>query len=262
LGVAWFNQRVPVNESFQASFDLQLLCQHRGYGAEGLGFVIQNTAEGLAAMPSDNGPAANAFTIKFSSWENADGVLNEARINLFGGATKVGTVNLRDFPALSLRGQAFATLTGSYTATPYIVEINYVPGDLDITVDGVAVLTDFNVDIEDYGAVDSSGTAYVGFVARTGGWDQASDISKWIMTGTAGIVEAPLAVLSSSINPAGTASLTWSSTPGVEYLIRSSTDLSTWSTPLKENIPATGSVTTDSFSFTPGTKMFFRVEEE
>jgi hypothetical protein len=262
LGVAWFDQRMPVNESFQASFDLQLLCQHRGYGAEGLGFVIQNTAEGLAAMPSDNGPAANAFTIKFSSWENADGVLNEARINLFGGATKVGTVNLRDFPALSLRGQAFATLTGSYTATPYIVQINYAPGDLDITVDGVAVLTDFNVDIEDYGAVDSSGTAYVGFVARTGGWDQASDISKWIMTGTAGVVEAPLAVLSSSINPAGTASLTWSSTPGVEYLIRSSTDLSIWSAPLKENIPATGSVTTDSVTFTPGTKMFFRVEEE
>jgi hypothetical protein len=263
LGVAWFDQRMPVNESFQASFDLQLVCQHRGYGAEGLGFVIQNTAEGLAAMPQDNGPAANAFTIKFSSWENADGVLNEARINLFGGATKVGTVNLRDFPAIALRGQAFATLTGPYTSTPYIVQINYVPGDLDITVDGVEVLTDFNVDIEDYGAVDSSGTAYVGFVARTGGGDQASDISKWIMTGTAGIVEAPLAVLASSVDVAGgTAALTWSSTPGVEYRIRSSTDLSIWSAPLKENIPATGGVTTDSVNFTPGMKMFFRVEEE
>ncbi len=264
LGVAWFDQRVAVNGSFDTTFDLQLSCKHRGYGAEGLGFVIQNTSEGLAALPQDNGPATNAFTVKFSTWENADGVLNEARINLFGGATKVGTVDLRDFPAISLRGAAFATLTGPYTATPYAVRIAYVPGDLDIWVDGVQVITDLNIDIEDYGAVDSSGTAFVGFVARTGGWDQASDISSWSLTGTAGLVEAPLAVTASSIDPvAGTATFTWSSTDTVEYLIRSSTDLVNWSpTPLKENIPATGASTTDSVSFTPGTKMFFRVEEE
>jgi hypothetical protein len=266
LGVAWYDQRIALSGGFDTTFQLQLSCDHRGYGAEGLGFMVQNTAEGLAALPQDNGPAADAFTVKFSTWDNAavfPETLNEARINLFAGATRIHTVNLRDFPAINLRGTDFATLTGPYDAAPYLVRIAYVPGDLDVWVDNVQVITDFNLDLGAINAVDSAGTAYVGFVARTGGWEQASDIASWSLTAS-GAPAAPLALLSSSIDPvAGNAAFTWASTPGTQYRITSSTDLLDWSTIVEQDIDATGTTTEESITFPPGaTKMFFRIEEQ
>jgi hypothetical protein len=226
--------------------------------------MIQNTAEGAAALPQDNGPAANALTVKFSSWENTDGILNEARINVFAGATKIGTSDLREVPGITLRGQAYATLTGPVDGTPYLVRIVYAPGDLDVYVDGVLALDSLDVELGDIGAIDSEGTSYVGFVARTGGWDQASDITAWSMSAIAGPgPAAPLKLASSSINPlAGAADFSWFSTEGKEYRITASTDLVTWPTVLGQDIPATGALTTTSVTFTPGAKLFFRVEEE
>lgn len=263
-GVSWYNQRISLSGGFDTTFGLQLTCAHRGYGAEGLGFMIQNTAEGAAAFPLDNGPAANALTVKFSSWENADGVLNEARINVFAGATKIGTSNLREVEGITLRGQTYATLTGPVNATPYLVRVVYVPGDLDVYVDGILALDSLNVNLGDIGAIDGAGSSYVGFVARTGGLDQASDITDWTMSATAGPgPTAPLKLASSVINPlTGTADFSWFSTAGKEYRITASTDLVTWPAILSQDIPATGTLTTKSVTFTPGTKVFFRVEEE
>jgi hypothetical protein len=129
-------------------------------------------------------------------------------------------------------------------------------------MDGIQVLADFAVDLETIGAVDGSGQAYVGFVARTGGWDQASDITSWSFTSTAGPV-GEFAIMASTIDVSGgSAGFTWSSFPGTQYRITASTDLTDWTTILKQDIEAEGSVTSDSVTFTPGTKMFFRVEEE
>lgn len=263
-GVSWYNQRIDLSGGFDTTFGMQLTCAHRGYGAEGLGFIIQNTPEGAAAFPLDNGPAANALTVKFSSWENTDGILNEARINVFAGAAKIGTSDLRAVPGITLRGQDFATLTGPVNGTPYLVRVVYAPGDLDVYVDGVLALDSVNVNLGDIGAIDSEGTSYVGFVARTGGWDQASDITDWTMSAIAGPgPAAPLKLSSSTINAAtGAASFTWFSTAGKEYRITASTDLVSFPTILLQDIPSDGATTTRSVTFTPATKMFFRIEEE
>ncbi|QJE94676.1 lectin-like domain-containing protein [Luteolibacter luteus] len=263
-GVSWYNQRIDLSGGFDTTFGLQLTCAHRGYGAEGLGFMIQNTPEGAAALPQDNGPASNALTVKFSSWENAEGILNEARINVFAGATKIGTSDLRQVSGITLRGQTYSTLTGPVDGTPYVVRVVYVPGDLDVYVDGVLALDSLDVDLGDIGAIDSEGTSYVGFVARTGGWDQASDITDWTMSATAGPgPAAPLTLASSAINPlTGNASFTWLSTAGKEYRITASTDLITFPTILMQDIPSEGVMTSRSVTFTPGTKLFFRIEEE
>ena len=264
-GVSWFNQRIDLSGGFDTTFGLQFTCAHRGYGAEGLGFVVQNTPEGTAALPSDNGPASNALTVKFSSWDNTEGVLNEARINVFQGATKIGTSNLRDIPAITLRGSTYATLTGPVDGTPYVVRVVYVPGDLDVYVDGVLALDSVPVNLGDAGAIDGEGTSYVGFTASTGGWDQASDITNWTLAATAGPGpgSSPLKLASSAINrTAGTADFSWVSTPGTEYRITASPDLAGWTTILSQDIPATGNLTTKSVTFTPGAKLFFRVEEE
>lgn len=261
-GAAWFGERVAVGSGFETEFDLQLTCDSTIFGAEGLGFVIQNTAEGTASLPGHNGPAANALTIKFSSWDNDAPVPNEARVNILAGATELQSVDLFTFPGIQVRSAPYS-LTGELMDTPYQVRITYVPGDLDIWVDGVQVLTDYVIDLSTIGAVDGSGTAFVGFVAGTGGLRQASDIVSWSLTSTAGPA-APLALVSSSINAAaGTAAFTWTSTPGTQYRITSSTDLVDWSTIIEQNIEATSATTEESIVFPVGaSKRFFRIEEQ
>lgn len=259
-GVAWFNQRVPVGFGFDTTFGMQMTCAHRGYAAEGMSFVIQNTAEGLAATPLDNGPAANALTVKFSAWDNPSNPSNEAKVNLYAGSgNKIFSANVQSFPAISLRGPAYGTFTGPVTESPYTVRVVYAPGDLDVYIDGVQVITDFNVDLAALGAVDGAGTAYLGFVGRTGGLEQAHDVTRWTLASAT----APLTLATSSIDAqAGTASFSWVSKTGLFYRITASPDLADWTTVLKQNIPSAGAMTTDSVTFTPGTKLFFRIEEE
>ncbi len=262
-GAAWFNQRVPVGNGFETEFDVQLTCATTIFGADGLGFVIQNTAAGTTVNPGHNGPATDAFTIKFSSWDNnavEPATPWEARIDLRAGGTEVHSVDLFSFPGINVRSAPYS-LTGEPNDTPYAVRITYAPGDLDIWVDGVQVLTDYDVDLGEINAVDGSGTAYLGFVAGTGGLKQASDITSWTFTSAA--VTPPLKLVSSTINPqAGTGEISWESTTGKEYRITTSTDLLDWTTIIEQDIPATGTLTTEPFTFTPGIKAFFRIEEE
>lgn len=72
-----------------------------------------------------------------------------------------------------------------------------------------------------------------------------------------------LAMLSSQVDPStGSATFTWSSTEGKTYRIAGSTDLAAWDLTLAEGVEATSASTTRTVSFTPGTRMFFRIEEE
>lgn len=261
---AWYGDRISLGGGFDTTFGMSLVTSSRGYGAEGMSFIVQNTPDGSNAFPGDNGPESDALSVKFSSWDNTEGVLNEARVNVFAGTTLLATSNLRDFPQISLRGQTYATLTGNYNSVPYAVRIVYAPGDLDVYVDGVQVLENVPVTLGQIGAVDAEGTAYVGFAARNGGLSQATDVTSWTLTGTPGSgASEPIKLLASSIDPEeGTATFTWSSTEGKTYRITSSTDLQNWSTVLSQGIPATGSSTSGNVEFTPAAKTFFRVEEE
>jgi len=269
MGAAWFHQKVAVGNGFETAFDFQMTTAGAGrggniYGAEGASFVIQNSAEGTALLPpTDNGPAAGALTINFSTWDNDSSALVEGSMKFYAGSatTPILTVDLS--PLIEFRGSPFNTMTGPADSAPYKVEITYAGGLMDVVIDEVLVLDDYAINLASLGAVDGSGSAYVGFISQNGGWSQSSDFLSWSLTPGA-VTPEPLKLVSSTINaPAGTASFSWTSVPGTQYRIRSSTDLVLWTTlPGQENIDATGSLTSKDVTFPAAAKTFFRVEEE
>ncbi|MDB6080098.1 MAG: hypothetical protein JWO82_3845 [Akkermansiaceae bacterium] len=275
-GSAWFYQKVPVSGGFDTSFGLQFASKDRGFGAEGLAFIIQNTAEGTASLPGQTGPDNNALTVEFSTWNNnaanetPPDTAYEAQIRIYKGIgtgtdrQAVANYNLRNTALVAtLRGQANSTFTGDYASTPYAARIVYsAAGVMDVYVDGVRVVDSLPVALD--GATDAEGKAYVGFAAATGGFWQNSDITSWTLTSGTGAPSTPLKLTASSINPAtGALSLTWSSTTGKTYRVTGSADLATWTTQLKTGIAAAaGGSTTTTTTFVPGAVRFFRVEEE
>ncbi len=269
LGAAWRTERVSLGGGFDTTFGFHLTTAFRGYGAEGLSFIVQNTGDGSNLLPaSENGPGSNALIVKFSTWDNSSTALVEARVNVYSGsgATRLGTADLRAFPLNPpLNATPFgALLSGPPGSTPFTARVVYTPGDLDIYVNGALVIDSLDVTLGEIGAADAAGTATVGFVARNGGWHHASDITSWTMSATPGPGNAqPLVLLANTIqSQTGFASFTWASTEGKEYRITASTDLLSWPIILAEGIPSAGSVTSRDVTFTPGPKLFFRVEEE
>ncbi len=269
LGAAWLKERVSLGGGFDTTFGFHLTTAFRGYGAEGLSFIVQNTVDGSDLLPpSENGPGSNALIVKFSTWDNNSEALVEARVNVYSGdaTTLLGTADLRAFPLNPpLNATGFgALLSGPPGSAPFTARVVYVPGDLDVYVNGALVIDSLNVTLGAIGGVDAGGTATVGFAARNGGWHHASDITSWTMSATPGPGNAqPLVLLANTILPqTGFASFTWASTEGKEYRITASTDLLSWPIVLAEDIPATGTATTREVTFTPAPKLFFRVEEE
>ncbi|MDB6080097.1 MAG: hypothetical protein JWO82_3844, partial [Akkermansiaceae bacterium] len=150
-------------------------------------------------------------------------------------------------------------------AAPYQVRITYLPGDLDIYVNGVLVIDSLAVDLGVIGAIDGQGTAYTGFTSRSGGAYESHDVTKWsLVSGPPASAATPLKITAYSIAPAtGALSMTWNSTTGKTYRITASADLAAWTTSLKTGIAAAaGGTTTATTTFVPGAVKFFRIEEE
>ena len=262
-GVAWFRKRVSTSLGFETFFDLQFNTNGGTQGADGIAFIVQNTPTGSAAIPTqvaENGLTSNALNIKFDSYDNDAGggvEPSSAFIQVYSGTTVLTTVNLADFPGLVT---AADLTTQGGTAAPYKVEIKYLPGDLDILFNGTTVVNSLNVDLGTIGAVDATGKGFVGFAARTGGFFEAHDVARWILK--EGPPTFPLVLLSHSFNfGSNQLTQTWESTTGKTYRITTSPDLMSW-TPVLTAIPGAAGQTSRTISFTPGTKAFFRVEQE
>ena len=111
--------------------------------------MIQNTPEGTALLPTtDNGPATNGLTINFSTWDNDSTALVEGAMRFYSGSATVPILTVDLSPLIDFRDSPFNTLTGSFSAEPYAVEIAYTGGLMDVTIDGVLVLDDFAIDLE------------------------------------------------------------------------------------------------------------------
>ncbi len=132
---------------------------------------------------------------------------------------------------------------------------------LNVWFDGVQIVTNLAVDLTAIGAANAEGKSWVGFGSRTGGYSQNNDITRWTLAST--IPVPPFRITSSAIDPAtGQGSLTWLSEPGKTYRITGSLDLASFPLEFATGIPSEGTETTAGFSFPPGTKNFFRIEEE
>lgn len=186
-GAAWFRHMQDLGGGFETTFAFQFTTQSSD-GADGMALVIHNDPRRAEAMPATNhefGLAANALNICLDSYLNSDtGETSAARLLVRSGATTLATVNLAAVPGLSL----FSTIQGAdltdtaRTGNPFVVHATYQPGDLDISLNGLQVVSNLNVDLAAIGALDASNRAYVGFTARTGGSFECHDVTSWHFT--------------------------------------------------------------------------------
>ena len=266
IGAAWFRKRQLLSAGFETSFSFQFTTTGATSGADGMAFVVHNSADGTLAVPvetHENGLAAQALNIKFDSFQNA-GEPGAASVQVLEGNIVVAIADLATL-GIPLPGGLAGDLTdNSALGAPHQVRIAYMPGDLDVYVDGRLAIDSADVNLAEIEAVDTSGKAYVGFTSRTGGAFEAHDVTSWSLI--VGPPAPPLVLLSSVIDRgAGQATLTWASADTRSYRITASDDLLSWDMVLAAGIPGTigqGQTSAPVPFEEESDRLFFRVEEE
>ncbi|MFW6161273.1 MAG: L-type lectin-domain containing protein [Planctomycetota bacterium] len=169
LGSAWLNQKRHVGDGFVTEFTFALPRQGGG-GADGLSFAVQNVGTGL--LVSETGPSGDTLTVEFDTWDNGAGAGDPsiAHISVRSGS---GVGDILATRNLIPEGIDFQS------AGPYLARIEYVPGDVDVFLNGQAMLSDLPVWLSDLGAVDAQGNAWLGFGARTSGSNEFHNILDW-----------------------------------------------------------------------------------
>lgn len=185
-GAAWFRHMQDLGGGFETTFAFQFTTAQSGDGADGMALVIHNDPRRAEAMPGsfhEFGLAANALNICLDSYLNT-GEASAARLLVRSGATTLATVNLAAVPGLTLfstnQGADLTDTAG--TGSPFVVHATCTPGDLDISINGLEVVSNLNVDLAAIGALDASNRAFVGFTARTGGSFECHDVTSWHFT--------------------------------------------------------------------------------
>ncbi len=267
-GTAWFRKRIDSSDGFDTTFGLHFVSPSGNGGTDGISFMLQNTITGSGTellVNNERGLPANSLNIRFDSYHNTDaGEPSAAFPEVCAGAMALATVNLVGLQGITLAGADDLTDSTGLTA-PYPVRVAYTPGTLGVFFQGVWVVRHLPVDLAGMGAVDDSGTGYVGFSARTGQVFENHDITSWYLTEGLPTLPPEIELVEFACDTAaGQATLTWTSHATRSYRITASTDLLDWSTVLAPAIPGSPAATQTSkdVSFTPGAKLFFRVEEE
>jgi hypothetical protein len=241
---AWFRLKQPVAGGFEANFKISMSIEPTTITppADGIAFVIQNSPDGVdSGSYGEDGLPGNAVNVSFKTF-GAD----STRIQVRQGDLVVGSVQAYEKAGVVLKGipdnpatagneflpNTLATLVGE---DPYQVRIVYVPGSpghIDVYWDGVAVLQNVEVDLEEAGAVDSSGKAFVGFSARTGGYSQNNDIVDWQMNYGDFSAIPPFGLVKSVIHPVRNGTVTntvidlvWNAGSGQIYNVTRDADL-------------------------------------
>jgi hypothetical protein len=274
-GEAWFRYKQPVANGFEATFKMSMNQDDpNGFvPADGLAFVIQNSAEGSdSGSLGEGGVPTNALNIKFKSFGFDGG--EASQIQVLAGTTVLGTTSAFHTPGVVLTGvpghpYTLGTVAG---ADPYQIRVVYVPGapgHVDVYLDGIAVLQNVEVDLADIGAVDASGEAWVGFTARTGGNVQNNDIIDWKMgygdfsaLPPFGAVRSIVRDLDDGTTVTRVVDLVWNAEESGLYNVTRSGNLAVWDIHL-EQLGVAGQIgvriNLDPVETTP--REFFRVEE-
>ncbi|WP_226894923.1 L-type lectin-domain containing protein [Luteolibacter marinus] len=276
-GTAWFRKRIDASAGFSTTFGTQFISLDAGTnGADGMAFILQNNPDATTRVPagaSEDGLASNALNVKFDSYLN-EGDLSAAVVQVRAGGLVLAEADLNTFPnVVPLPGNDPTDMSmNSGDTAPYVIRIDYQPGvpnDLDVYFNNALVIDSLDVDLAALGAVDGSGTGYVGFSARSGGQFEAHDITSWFLTEgpppAAPVSPGAFAIKDFSFD-FGTDMLqvTWGSNELKSYRITASTDGLDWTTELGAGISGTAASgeTSATVGFTEGTKLMIRVEEE
>ena len=249
-GSSWFIKKLNVSAGFEATFGMSLNQEfpNNVVPADGLAFVVQNAPSGTGEPGTgENGVPQNALNICFHTFGFAadPASLVEIRSGTQVLARTIAYekpgVELHGIPGVDANGipngtEGFPYTLGSLASDPaYRIRVVYVPGDLDVYLDGIAIVQNVNVNLTTIGAADSTGKSYFGFTARTGGNVQNSDITDWHVNLGDFSALPPFGMVKSLFRyTPGTAlptslDLVWNASAGMEYNVESSLDMTTWS---------------------------------
>lgn len=268
-GAAWFLNKLKVTDGFEVNFGLSMNSVPNNYSpADGIAFVIHNSTSGNAELGTgETGVRENSLNITFRSFGYSP--QEGSRIEVTQGAGKnftpivLSTTNAYNTPGVELYGLPGVDEAGNIITTgglpytlgtmatdpPYRVRIVYVPGeqgepgDLDVYLDGIAVIQ--NVEVYLDGVADGVGKSYLGFTARTGGNTQFNDITDWSVKFGDFSEELPFSSVKTAFKHTGGTSkptavdLVWNADSVSQYQVLSSPNLIDW-TPVKTLTNAAG----------------------
>jgi hypothetical protein len=272
-GEAWFRTRQNVAAGFEATFGLSMNqdLPDGNVPADGVAFIVQNSATGSnAATQGEDGLPVNALNIKFRSY--GFNPADASQIQVRAGSTVLAQASVFDTPGSELTGVPGIPFTlGTVAGTPpYRIRVVYAagsPGQLDIYLDGVAILQNVAVDLAAIGAVDAAGSAFLGFAGRTGANVQNSDITDWTMRYGDFSALPPFGLVKTVVrrDAAGVPTafdLVWNAEVGVSYKVTSSATL-TGAWPTRVTLAGVAGQLGYSVPVNPATNRaeFFRVEE-
>ncbi len=159
IGSAWHSQKQSVAQGFSTGFQFQF-AYPQGVGGDGLAFIVQNTAQAEKLRVGVAGSKTNALNVSIHSYQNA-GDPSNAFLAIRDGSKTLAICDLHQRIGL-------ASLTDGRIHT---LQVDYSPGSLDVHFDYVQVIKNLKVDLtklENGGAIDSEGKAWLGFSASTG----------------------------------------------------------------------------------------------
>jgi hypothetical protein len=193
-GSLWLTRKQNIKNGFGTVFQFQITEPRTVYdksliqdlGGDGFAFLIQNASvEALGRPGGCLGYAGitNSLAIEFDTWDNH-----------VSGQPWIGDPNDNHISVHSFLGEANSELEGNtlgLTANipnlsdrnPHTVRIEYVPGNLSIYMDDLALpVLSVKVDLDQELSLDD-GRAWVGFTSAT--WDafENHDILNWAFTG-------------------------------------------------------------------------------
>jgi hypothetical protein len=206
-GAIWYDQPMNVVGGFSTTFEFQITGAGSG---DGMAFVIQNesiagTHGGVGVTGIGRHAAAcgygmfttsvagesieNSIAIEIDTYTNGQwGDLNNNHISIHTGGT--GDNETGEDHSIGRTGLLSTDLNDSQVHT---LTVNYVPGTLEVLLDGVSVLTtayDFNTggtwvdSASAVGGLDLIGgtSAWVGITAASGGSVENHDVLSWSFT--------------------------------------------------------------------------------
>jgi hypothetical protein len=150
-GAAWFNTRQSVQGGFDTTFQFRINTSLDM--ADGLAFVIQNSPAGTSAIGDGGGGIGyasipNSLAVEFDTYNNGEFTTPHVSVQTLGAApnsrSDVASLGHLSFPAMA-------------NGNVHTARIRYVPGTLDIFIDGATTPgLSVSVDLVSLGLYDSS----------------------------------------------------------------------------------------------------------
>lgn len=196
LGSVYHDQPTRVASGFSTTFEFQITQTTNG-GADGMTFIVQNSADGLAALGDDgsamgyaenSSPGSaieNCLVVEFDTWSSGFGDVDDNHVSVHTGGTGDNSFD----EAYSLA--QVSVPNDMSDGTVHVALIRYAGGILEVYVDDlvtplISVPWDFATGGTYTGGGAAGGlslingeSAYVGFTAANGGAWENHDVLSW-----------------------------------------------------------------------------------